>query len=446
MVNISHTPTISSLAFRIFRTNFLDQNNNIAVLSGHVYDFIYQGYYGGAVDAYIPFGENIKGYDVNSLYPTSMKNNTMPVGNPYYFEGNILNYFSKVNFNYPPDNHLKTTTIFDYLNKNFELKNKDTFNANFIEILNLNSNNNSINKGSLSNKDNLPFGFFEVEIETPSKFEVNNPILLKKHKNNLGVSRTIAPVGKWKGIYFSEELYNALNKNKNYKFKVLRGFLFRQGNLFEGYVDILFNLRISNPKNSPLNLIAKLLLNSLYGRFGMNPDKPNHLFINENKSNNIDSIYKYNDVLNVLDLGNGKELLTYMPKKNLTLDYEDDSSNCDLQINVAIAASITGYSRIFMSYFKDNPLFKLYYSDTDSAFLDINLDKYEPNLIGKELGKLKLEYEFITALFLAPKVYGGMTQGGESVVKAKGVKNIIPFSSLKSLLNKDFNLQIPSEK
>ena len=88
-VDIAKTPTISSLAFRIYRVNFLEQNNNIAILHGSIYDFIYQGYYGGAVDSYIPWGENIKGYDVNSLYPSSMFNNPMPVGNPYYFEGNI---------------------------------------------------------------------------------------------------------------------------------------------------------------------------------------------------------------------------------------------------------------------------------------------------------------------------------------------------------------------
>ena len=126
-VDITCTPTISSLAFRIFRSNFLGEKNNIAVLNGHVYDFIYQGYYGGAVDAYIPAGENIKGYDVNSLYPTSMKNNPMPVGNPYYFEGNILEHFYKLNYNYPTDsdlngsikNKIKPKTIFDFLNKNF---------------------------------------------------------------------------------------------------------------------------------------------------------------------------------------------------------------------------------------------------------------------------------------------------------------------------------------
>lgn len=35
---------------------------------------------------------------------------------------------------------------------------------------------------------------------------------MKKHKTNDGGIRTIAPVGKWTGIYFSEELYNALKK------------------------------------------------------------------------------------------------------------------------------------------------------------------------------------------------------------------------------------------
>jgi hypothetical protein len=117
-----------------------------------------------------------------------------------------------------------------------------------------------------------------------------------------------------------------------------------------------------------------------------------------------------------------------------------------LLINVAIAASITGYSRISMSYYKNNPLFKLYYSDTDSIFIEGNLENIYPELVGTGLGQLKPEYEFKEAVFLAPKVYGGVNNEGNSIVKAKGVKNIIPFDDLRSLLNKNFTLQIPSEK
>ncbi len=152
-VDISKTPTISSLAFRLFRVKFLSENNNIAILNDSIYDFIYQGYYGGAVDAYIPAGKNIKSYDVNSLYPTSMRNNKMPVGNPDYFEGD-LNYFNKINFNYPSDielngnprNKIKSKTIYSILNDIFSISNSFNFKNSLENFLNLSNKN-----GVLSN-------------------------------------------------------------------------------------------------------------------------------------------------------------------------------------------------------------------------------------------------------------------------------------------------------
>jgi len=102
-----------------------------------------------------------------------------------------------------------------------------------------------------------------------------------------------------------------------------------------------------------------------------------------------------------------------------------------------------------MSLFKNNPLFKLYYSDTDSAFIDGNLEDIYPNLIGNKLGQLKPEYDFKKALFLAPKVYGGITQDGKTILKVKGIninKNPITFDQLNSLINKDNKLELPNEK
>ena len=58
-----------------------------------------------------------------------------------------------------------------------------------------------------------------------------------------------------------------------------------------------------------------------------------------------------------------------------------------------------------MSQFKNNPLFDLLYSDTDSAFTDKTIDS---KFIGKKLGQLKLEHDFVKVVFLAPKVYGGI--------------------------------------
>jgi hypothetical protein len=81
--------------------------------------------------------------------------------------------------------------------------------------------------------------------------------------------------------------------------------------------------------------------------------------------------------------------------------------------------------------------------DTDSLYLDKALPL---NLIGKELGLLKLENKFKEAVFLAAKVYGGKTIDGQEIVKIKGSKNPITYIKLKELLIKDRKIKIPQEK
>ena len=158
------------------------------------------------------------------------------------------------------------------------------------------------------------------------------------------------------------------------------------------------------------------------------------------------------DLLSVFD--DNKKLISIKKKKNnnqelINLIDDNLESNNKLFINVAISSAITGYSRIFMSLFKNNPKFKLYYSDTDSAFIDETLEDIYPELIGNGLGQLKPEYNFKKALFLAPKVYGGITQDGKTILKVKGIninKNPITFEQLESLINKNIKLELPNEK
>jgi hypothetical protein len=88
--NIHHYPTLPSLAFAIFRSNFMD-NENIPQLSGKIANDIRSGYTGGATDMYIPkSNKKIKCLDVNSLYPHIMESKLMPVGIPTFFNGNII--------------------------------------------------------------------------------------------------------------------------------------------------------------------------------------------------------------------------------------------------------------------------------------------------------------------------------------------------------------------
>jgi hypothetical protein len=89
--NIHNYSTLPSLAFAIFRSKFMAEEN-IPQLSGKIASDIRKGYTGGAVDMYIPESRNkpIYCYDVNSLYPSVMAKEDLPIGSPTYFEGNIL--------------------------------------------------------------------------------------------------------------------------------------------------------------------------------------------------------------------------------------------------------------------------------------------------------------------------------------------------------------------
>jgi hypothetical protein len=370
-ISIHKFPTLSSIAFGIFRTHFL-LGDTIPQLSGQIEKDIRASYTGGAVDMYIPRPPNgVKTfvYDVNSLYPFVMKENDMPTGKPIQFYGDIRKIEPDV------------------------------------------------------------FGFFYCKITTPDNLKY--PILQTHVKIN-NMSRTIAPLGSWEGMLFSPEMDNA--KKYGYKFEILWGYKFKPKNIFRGYIDILYNFRLNYPRSHPLNLIAKLLLNSLYGRFGMIDAFPDITIFN-----NYESFKKwydiYNeDVINEIRLGD-TILVQHRPiKKDIqNMLY----GNLEIHnINVAIAAAITAYARIHMSQFKNNPNFILYYSDTDSIYIDRPLP---PEFISStELGKLKLENVLNDAIFLAPKVYYLETEDSKIIYKVKGLKHEVELTKndFESLLNK----------
>lgn len=84
-VDIVSKLTVSSLALTIFRTQYYDvESFPIHIPSMNEDTFIRRGYYGGHADAYIPHGENLYYYDVNSLYPFIMKEYPMPGGKPVW--------------------------------------------------------------------------------------------------------------------------------------------------------------------------------------------------------------------------------------------------------------------------------------------------------------------------------------------------------------------------
>jgi hypothetical protein len=127
---------------------------------------------------------------------------------------------------------------------------------------------------------------------------------------------------------------------------------------------------------------------------------------------------------------------------------EDNSINDETthNVSIAIAAAITAYSRIHMSQFKNNPLINLYYSDTDSIYVDKPLPDYL--IDSKVLGKLKLENICSKAIFISPKVYYLETINNEIIYKVKGLKHEVELSisDFKNLLIKDVLIEKQQEK
>lgn len=365
--NVHHYPTLPSLAFAIFRSKFMLEEN-IPQLSGKIAKDIRLGYTGGSVDMYIPEnpeGTKVYAYDVNSLYPSQMESGLMPIGQPTYFEGDI-------------------------------------------RLIDPNA-----------------FGFFYCEIIAPD--DINHPIIQTHVKTNKGI-RTISPIGSWEDMIFSKEMDNAINHG--YKFNILWGYTFEKENIFKDYVDFLYNLRSQYSKDNPMNFIAKILMNSLYGRFGMDD---NFLEVNMiHKDYYPDFENKYLDnITQKIELGN-YFLVTHKAIEEL----ENDESTHN--VSIGIASAITAYSRIHMSQFKNNPKINLYYTDTDSIYTDSDIDK--SYIDSKTLGKLKLENICKRAIFLASKLYFLETESGKNIIKVKGLKDSssLNYNDFKNLLNKNF--------
>jgi len=151
--------------------------------------------------------------------------------------------------------------------------------------------------------------------------------------------------------------------------------------------------------------VSKLLLNSLYGRLGMSPFVENHTIVEQESEKSNDLLLNDNyTITNVVDLQNGKELISYFNKNSIKALQSDDAFTTK-NISIAIASAVTSYARIKMSHIKMDKNIKIYYSDTDSFVVDKVLNE---NIVSEKLGDFKLENKFTKAVFLAPKVYGGV--------------------------------------
>lgn len=187
-------------------------------------------------------------------------------------------------------------------------------------------------------------------------------------------NKYIFPTGSFEGHWTGFELDYA--ETQGYKIKIIRGHEFNTKKyLFKEYVDALYSIRESSPKNSVSNILAKLLMNSLYGRFGLNLDRENICF--------------------ELKEGNKEYAIIKTPKRNIQL--WKVPVTIQSFSHVGIAAHVTSYARVHMHKIMRGK--DIYYTDTDSIF---TTDKLPESSL---LGGLKKEHVYNSACFLLPKTY-----------------------------------------
>jgi len=356
-IDITKCTTISSLSYKIFLTNFYKTKDNVKVIGGIVEKDIRNAHYGGVTAINQNHATNVFYYDMNSQYPSAMRN-PMPVGNPT-------------------------------LHSNIDLDNS--------------------------------FGFIYAHILVP-----DNQMSLIPYRTELGVIEY--PSTDFSGWYFSEEL-KAL-KLLNYQIKVEGGYIFENSSsVFTSFVEKIYHERISAKKdnNHTIANIIKLLLNSLYGKTGMNSINTFSKIIHNDDLQSFDIQYT---VIKHIHLPNDYTLVVAHNQQNIELiELLNSTINSTkpmttgkyTQSSVPLAAAISSYARISMHPFKTLAENDWIYSDTDSIILEKELDQQWVSPY--ELGKMKLEYNVKEVFCLGPKFYAMVISGqpDQVIIKCAGI-------------------------
>jgi len=172
-------------------------------------------------------------------------------------------------------------------------------------------------------------------------------------------------------------------------------------NPFGRYIDDLFSLRSVYLANADraANLI-KLLLNSLYGKWGLNPDRGLYRLVSLEQVDDFENMEGY-----ISQEINGR-LFAYGPIKS---DRQPD------YVNVFIAAQISAGARLILLDTLLDQGVQSCYCDTDSIITQGRIPE------GDGLGDWRLQMENGSAELLGPKAYALHNAAMESVYHAKGV-------------------------
>ena len=377
--------------FEKFKINIRDKvfnDKKIAVFNYEQQEFIRKSFFGGRTNA-IKLKYTFKGTeegkyaDITSLYPTTNYYDDYPLGHPVIITDNFKN-------------------INEY------------------------------------------YGFIDCDVICPKNLYF--PVLARKGE------KLLFDLEDKRGVWTTIELNKAIEKGYKIK-KIYKVYHFenKSNDLFKPYVSkflkikqeasgfpdwvkndddkILYinkyyneqgiKLDLNNIKfNAGLRAIAKLCLNSLWGKFGQRTNMPiTEIVSDKSKYNNIIFNEKYKDH-NLFFIDDERVEINY----RIVDEYIDDSYNT----NIAIASFTTSSARLRLYYGLDLLKHQVLYHDTDSIIYiyDKNNKNHNQLKLGDNLGEWtdELEGRKMIGTFVSggPKNYSYETDDGEYHTKIKG--------------------------
>ena len=205
------------------------------------------------------------------------------------------------------------------------------------------------------------------------------------------------------GVYFSPEVELFQSVDPGGTLTIDQGYVFKdQGRLFSDYVDRLYTLRLEHP-GSPISLLAKYLLNSLYGKFGQKPER--------------DKIICLDDFEELCDMIRNGEIVTPMSETDNVFTVTVDSPATFE--HVGIAGMITSAARVALYKGLLHVGSDLVYCDTDSVHC---IGRMDDRFMGDGLGAYKVEESDVEGVYLGKKLYALRRPGGSEKITSKGVR------------------------
>jgi len=275
----------------------------------------------------------------------------------------------------------------------------------------------------------------EVELQT------DKPIYAHRMNDKL-----MFPVGNFTTYLTTGSLFHAIHAGHIKRIKTVAAY--QKAKLFDTFVEYFYNKRLQyrKEKNPAFAYICKLILNSLYGKFGqrnsiMVSEEPTH--DDRNFRERIWHVQEQREYMHTVFYG----------LDQLTLSQQEEGRNS----MPAIAAHVTDYARTYLWYIMEKAgRVNCFYCDTDSVIVNrAGYKKLQDDLDADVLGMMKVEKVVDTMEIRGAKNY---TFGGEE--KIKGVKKSAkrtgektyeytrfptPLSELRNRLPEDYRVETVSK-